>query len=99
MGVFLYACFEEKGGVMSHRLDADLRLDRVCVFPKLVLRSHPADMELSIIERTQSPCFKRPANMSTHGKTMDAMHSRRLLNAQKPKSSGILKHQANHLSE
>ncbi len=33
LGVFLYARFEEKGGMMSRRLDADLCLDRVCVFP------------------------------------------------------------------
>ncbi len=66
---------------------------------KLVLRSHTADVELSVIKRAQSPCFKWPANMSTHGKMMDAMHLRRLLDAQKRKSSGISKCQANPLAK
>ncbi len=32
LGVFLYARFEEKGGMMLRLLDTDLCLDRVCVF-------------------------------------------------------------------
>ncbi len=56
---------------------------------KLVLRSHPANVELSVIERAQSPQLMQPANMSTHGELMDTMYSRRLLDAQKRRSSGI----------
>jgi hypothetical protein len=66
---------------------------------KLILRSQPADVELSVIDRTQSPVFKWPANMSTHGEMMDATYSRRLLDAQKSKSSGISKRQAKPSSE
>jgi hypothetical protein len=42
----------------------------------LVLRSQPADVELSVIkiERAQFPCFKRPASMSTHGEMMNATY-------------------------
>ncbi len=66
---------------------------------KLVLRSHPADVELSVIEREQSPCFRRPAKMSTHGEMMDGMYSRRLLDARNHKSSRISNRQANPSSE
>jgi hypothetical protein len=66
---------------------------------KLVFQSQPADVELSVIERAQLPRFKRPANMSTHGETMDAASLRRLFDALKCKFSGISNHQANPLSE
>jgi len=40
---------------------------------KLVLRSRPADVELSVIESAQSPRFRWPASMSIQGEMMDAM--------------------------
>jgi hypothetical protein len=87
---------------MMCNVDADSWLDRIHVFPKelpeFFLWIHPAD-ELSDIERAQSPLFKRPASMSTHGEIMEAMYSKRLFNAPKSKSSGILKRQAKPLLE
>ncbi len=48
---------------------------------KLVLRSHPADVELSVIESSQSPWFRRPASISIQGEMMDAMYSSKLFDA------------------
>ena len=50
---------------------------------KLVLRSHPADVELSVIKRAQSPQSRRPASMSIQGEMMDAMYSSKLFDALK----------------
>jgi hypothetical protein len=66
---------------------------------KFVFQSHPPDVKLSVIERAQSPLFKQPASMSTHGEIMEAMYSKRLFDAQKSKSSGILKCQGKPLSK
>ena len=40
---------------------------------KFVLSSQPADVELSVIDRVQSPLVSLPASMSTHGVMIDAM--------------------------
>jgi hypothetical protein len=48
---------------------------------KFVLRSHPADVVLSVIERAQSPRCRRPANKSTHGEMIKATYFRKLLDA------------------
>ena len=66
---------------------------------KLVLRSHPADVELSVIESAQSPWFRRPASMSIQDEMMDAMYSNKLLDALKQSSSVSLKRQAKHSSD
>ena len=66
---------------------------------KLVLLSHPADVELSVIERAQSPQFRRPASMSIQGEMMDAMYLSKLFDALKQSSSGSSNCQAKPLSE
>jgi hypothetical protein len=104
LGVFLDACFEEEDGMVACRLDLNLCLDAgsgssPMISRKLVLRSQPANIELLVIGRAQSPQLRQPANMSTHGEMMDAMYLRRLLDAQKRRSSEILKRQANPSSE
>ena len=52
---------------------------------KFVLRIHPADVVLSVIDSAQSPLFKRFARMSIHGLIIDAMNSSRLFEALKRK--------------
>jgi hypothetical protein len=98
--VLLDACLKEDGVMMT----CDVDMDSWFAFSsmnsrKFVLQSHPAYLELSVIERVQSPLFKQPASMLTHGEIMEAMYSKWLFDAQKSKSSGILKHQAKHLSK
>ncbi len=66
---------------------------------KLVLRSHPANVVLSVIKRAQSPQLKRPANKSTHGKMIDAIYSSRLFDARNRRSSRISNCQAKPSSE
>eukprot|EP00957_Ditylum_brightwellii_P032618 2472008-Ditylum_brightwellii.AAC.1 len=47
---------------------------------KLSLFSHPSEVELSVIDREQSPLFSLPAITSIHGVIIAAMCSRRLFN-------------------
>ena len=66
---------------------------------KFVLHSQPADVELSVIDRAQSPLVSLSASMSTHGVMIDAMYSRRLFDARNQRTSGTSKRHAKPLSE
>ena len=55
---------------------------------KLVLRDHPSDVVLSVMERQQSPFFSRPARISTHTVMIDAICSSKLLEARPCNSIG-----------
>ncbi len=96
LGVFLDACFEEEDGMTTCHLDLDPCLDGIKIFPDDLPE---VGLVEPVIERAQSPRFRRLANMSTHGEMMDTMYSRRLLDAQNRRSFGISYRQANPLSE
>ncbi len=55
---------------------------------KLDFLSHPSAVVLLVIKRTQSCWWRRPARMSTHGETIAARCSSRLLDAWKNKFLG-----------
>ena len=103
LGILLDACVKEERGVMACRLNANGFLDWVSIntseLSEVGLAEPPADVELSVIKRAQLPQFSRPANMLTHRVIINAISSRRLFDAQKRSSTGILKRHANPLSE
>jgi hypothetical protein len=50
--------------------------------------SHPSAVVLSVIDKTQSWLFRRPARMSTHGEIIAARCSSRLFDARKRRFFG-----------
>ena len=96
--VFHNSFVDEEGCMFPCRLVSDFGFDIVrfvVVFSlKFVFFNHPADVVLSVMDSAQTPAFRRLANRSTQGVTMDAMNLRKLFDALNSKSSGILNLQA-----
>ena len=76
-------------GVLPCNFEADGLFNGVCsLFQKNVFFSHPVEVVLSVIDRAQSPGHRRFDIKSIHGVMMEAMNSRRLLDARKRQFSG-----------
>jgi hypothetical protein len=66
---------------------------------KFVHFSHPAEVVLSLINKTQSPGWRRFAIISIHGVMIEAMNLRRLLDSWKRCCSWSSSVHAKHLCE
>ena len=74
----------EVAGVLPCDFKADGLIDGVrSLFQNNVFFSQPAEVVLSVINRVQSPGHRCFDIKSIHGVMMEAMNSRRLLDAQK----------------
>jgi len=65
---------------------------------KLDFLSHPSAVVLSVIDKTQSWLFRRPAMMSTHGEIIAARCSSKLFDARNRRCFGRYHLQAQPLS-